>query len=253
MKKILISYGNEPYYKSLDLLEKTALEIGKVDQFIRYTRKWIEKSDFYTKSKRNRYILDQPRGNGLWLYKSFLILETFKNHTKEGDIVLYIDAGIKVVDSLNPLYKITQRDPNNGRMVFRLPIIGVPSHKARMWTKRDCFILTGCDEQKYWDADMVNGALSLWKKTDENIKFLNEWLNYLKDPRIITDDENMCGKPNFLEFRAHRHDQSVLSLLAKKYEFEVYRDPTQYGNEELDQFENSPYGQLFHHHRNFLH
>jgi hypothetical protein len=251
MKKILISYGNKPYYKSLDLLEQTSLDIGKIDQFIRYTREWLEITDFYIKSKRNQYILNKPRGNGYWMWKPYIILETFKD-LKEDNIVLYSDAGIKVIDNLNPLYKITSEGSNNGRMVFKIPIVGVPSHKAKMWTKRDCFILMNCDEQKYWDADMINGALSLWKKTKENIEFLNEWLEYLRDPRVITDDLNICGKSNFIEFREHRHDQSVLSLLTKKYEFEVYRDPTQWGNEEIKLFSNSPYGQLFCHHRKRL-
>jgi len=251
MKKVLISYGNEPYYKSLDLLKKTALEIGEVDEVYIYTREWLEKTDFYTKSKRNKYILDQPRGNGLWLYKPFLILETFKT-LEECDIVLYSDAGIEVISSINLLYNITQRDPSNSRMVFKLPSVDI-THKAKMWTKRDCFVLTESDTQEYWEADMVNGALSLWKKTDENIEFLNEWLNYLKDPRIISDEPNLCGKPNFMEFKAHRHDQSVLSLLAKRYNFELYRDPTQWGNEEIKLFSNSPYRQLFRHHRNFRH
>ena len=251
MKKVLCTYGTLDYTKSLNLLEQTAYDIGEVDKVYIYTREWLENSDFYTKSKRNKYILDQPPGGGYWLYKIPVILETFSK-IENDSIVLYSDAGLKVISSINPLYKILLNDPEKIRMVFKLPDIGT-QHRARMWTKRDCFILTNCDEEKYWNTNMVNGALSLWKKTDENIEFLNEWLNYLRDPRIITDSENICGKPNFLEFRGHRHDQSVLSLLAKKYEFEVYRDPTQYGNEELDQFENSPYGQLFHHHRNFLH
>jgi len=30
MKKAHISFGNQDYYKSLDLLEKTSLEVGKI-------------------------------------------------------------------------------------------------------------------------------------------------------------------------------------------------------------------------------
>ena len=35
MKNILISYGNNLYKKSIDLLEKTYKEIGKDDEFFR--------------------------------------------------------------------------------------------------------------------------------------------------------------------------------------------------------------------------
>jgi len=247
MKKIHISYANEKYKKSLALLEETSLNLGKPDEFIKYTRKWLETTDFY---RKNRYILDKPRGNGVWLWKPYIILETF-NSLEDGDVVLYSDAGIKVIGNLNQLFEIAQKGPNDGKILFKLPAVGVPHHLAKTWTKRDTFVLMGCDSEKYWNANMSNGAVSLWRKSDKNIEFLKEWQKYLKDPRIVTDDPNMAGKPNFMEFKDHRHDQSVLSLLAIKYNFEMFRDPTQFGNEELDQFSNSPYPQLFNHHRNF--
>ena len=252
MKKILISYANDLYRKSQLLLSDTAINIGKVDDSIMYDDKWLKTTDFYTKSKRNQYILNKPRGNGFFMWKPYIILDAF-NNLQEDDVVIYVDAGLRVIGNLNPLFQVAQKGSKVGRVIFKLPAVGVPHHLAKTWTKRDCFILMDCDSEEYWNTDMTNGAVSLWKKTPENIAFLEEWLQYLKDPRIITDDDNICGKPNFLEFRGHRHDQSVLSLLAKKYDFELFRDPTQYGNEELEDFNNSPYPQLFHHHRNFKH
>ena len=252
MKKILISYANQKYAKSQQYLSDTALNVGKVDDSIMYNNEWLKTTDFYKNSRRNQYILNKPRGAGFWMWKPVIILDAF-DKLEEDDIVLYSDAGLNVIGNLNSLFKVAQSDPNGGRVIFKLPAVGVPHHLAKTWTKRDCFVLMGCDEEKYWNANMSNGAVSLWKKTDENIAFLKEWLEYLKDPRIITDDPNMCGKPNFLEFRDHRHDQSVLSLLVKKYNLKLYRDPTQYGEKEKELFNNSPYSQLFHHHRNFKH
>jgi hypothetical protein len=60
---------------------------------------------------------------------------------------------------------------------------------------------------------------------------------------------NICGQQNSLEFKDHRHDQSILSLLVKKYNIEIFRDPTQWGNSEKELFKNSSYDQLFFHHR----
>jgi len=249
MKKVHISFADVSHYKSLELLKKTSLEIGGVDEFLAYNDIWIKTTDFW---KKNQMILSNPRGYGYWIWKPFIILETFKN-LEDGDIVLYSDAGLKVIGNLDPLFEVAQNDPNGGKILFKLPAVGVPHHKAKTWTKRDCFVLTGCDFPGYWEADMGNGALSLWKKTEKNIEFLNEWLRYLRDPRIVTDDANMTGKANFLEFRDHRHDQSVLTILSIKYGLDLFRDPTQYGNEEINLFSNSPYPQLFHHHRNFKH
>jgi len=249
MKKVHISFANEEYYKSLKLLEETSVNVGKIDQFIGYTEEWLKTTEFW---KKNQFILSQKRGCGYWSWKSFIILETFKN-LEEGDIVLYSDAGLKVIGNLNTLFKVIQNHPNNGKMIFKVPAVGVPNHLAKTWTKRDCFVLMNADEPKYWNADITNGAISLWEKNDKNIEFLNEWQKYMRDTRIVTDDPNMCGKPNFSEFRDHRHDQSVLTILCTKYNLELFRDPTQWGNEEIDKFSNSPYEQLFHHHRNFKH
>jgi hypothetical protein len=248
MKKIYVSYGNEEYYKSLDLLEQTAYDIGKVDHFYKYTREWLKTTDFFQK---NKYILSIKRGNGVWIWKPYIILKTFE-HLDEGDVVLYSDAGIKVIDNLDSLFKITQDNSNASRMIFKVPWVGA-NHIAKIYTKRDCFVLMNADEPKYWNAPITNGAISLWTKNSNNISLLNEWQNYLRDTRIVTDDPNMCGKPNFMEFKDHRHDQSALTILCVKYNIELFRDPTQWGNDEKNLFTNSPYGQLFHHHRNFKH
>ena len=34
---------------------------------------------------------------------------------------------------------------------------------------------------------------------------------------VITDDANTCSFPNYKEFKDHRHDQAILSILIKKY------------------------------------
>ena len=226
MKKIICSYGNEPYYKQLDLLEKSAYQTGKIDKFYKYTRKWLETTEFY---KKNQYILDKPRGSGNWLWKTKIILDTF-DLIDTDDIVMYSDAAIEIIGDLQPLYDITSK---SNRMVFTIP----GNHLNKVWTKKDCFVLTGCDKPEYHNSYQVNGAISLWKKTLENIDFLLEWQKLMRDPRIITDDPNFCGQ-NYPEFRDHRHDQSILSLLSIKYKFEQYRDPTQYGNEDLLKFTN---------------
>lgn len=241
MKKVHISYGNEQYYKSLDVLKQTSLEVGKVDEVICYKESDLKLTEFW---RKNSFILNQPRGAGYWIWKPYIILQTLEQ-LNEGDVVLYTDGGMSVIDNLNPLFNITLESSKYGRMLFQIP----GGHINKTFTKRDCFILMGCDEKKYYDGNLTNGAISLWKKTPENIEYLKEYLRYLRDPRIVTDAPNMMG-PNLIEFKDHRHDQSVLSLMSIKYNLELYRDPTQWGEEDRPKFPNSPYPQLFNHHRN---
>ena len=49
--------------------------------------------------------------------------------------------------------------------------------------------------------------------------FVSEWLTYAQDARAITDDDNVLGSNNYPDFREHRHDQAIMSLLVKKWNF----------------------------------
>ena len=87
----------------------------------------------------------------------------------------------------------------------------------RQYTKRDAFILLGVDSPFYSETGQFNAAFQIYKKTRFTEAFLEEYLYYSQDRRIITDDPNKLGKENYNEFKDHRHDQSILSLLTKKY------------------------------------
>ena len=128
-------------------------------------------------------------------------------------------------------------------IVFELPYI------ERVWTKRDAFILMDCDNPKYSESKQRLNSFSLWKKSRYTIDFINEFLYYAQDERLITDLENQCGYPNYPGFKEHRYDQSIFSLLTKKYDLEVYRDPSQLGNSVKQFYPNSNYEQLIIHTR----
>jgi len=240
MRKIVTSYATERYYQAIDSLERTAVRIGKADLFIKYKYDDVKDSKFF---QENKHIISRC-GNKIceaqyWIWKPFIILEAMKS-CDDGDIVLYIDAGMIVVDDLDPLFEIAKNNKDNRILFSASKIYG--RHLNLEYTKRDCFILMGCDEPQYWNTRMLNASMSVWMKTQTNISFLSEWREYVSDSRIVTDDPNTCGQPNFQDFREHRFDQSVLSLLSVKYNSEIYRDPSQYSVNE--NYENSPYKQL---------
>ena len=240
MKKVHVAFANDKFTKSLDILEETSLRIGNVDQFIRYKPFDLQADRFWQENQR---ILSQPLGAGYWIWKPFIILQTMK-HLDDGDIVLYTDAGMKVLDSLDPLFEITKTSKDNRMLFAETWFYGTHLHSE--YTKRDCFILMGMDDPRYYKERVLNAAFHLWMKTQKNIDFLTEWQMYLKDSRIVTYEPNTCGQPNLPDYIDHRHDQAVLSLLSLKYGRELYREPTQFTLNE--KFENSPYGQLFDHH-----
>jgi len=248
--KYITSYCTPEYYESINILERSSVEIGMIDKFVKYTYDDLKESAFFIE---NKGIMSRPVNGDVtwwgkirrihyWIWKPYIILETMKR-CNDGDIVLYLDAGMKVVNKLNPLFEITQTDKNKS-MIFAVSKTPQALHYHSMFTKRDCFILMGLDSPFYWNTRCVNAAISVWMKTDENIAFLNEWQLYMTDSRIVTDDDNTCGQPHLPDFSYHLFDQSVFSLLCPKYHREVYRDPSQYSINEKGNFPNSPYDQL---------
>ena len=88
-----------------------------------------------------------------------------------------------------------------------------------------------CDSEVYWSATQLTAAHALFKNTARSRSFVDEWLNHCATERILTDQPNALGRANLPGFIEHRHDQSVLSLLALKRGIETFRDPSQFGNE----------------------
>ena len=263
MRVLLTNLSNKLYEQSRFMLNDSALKHG-IKEIKSFDFEDLKAFPFYEENKK---ILQAPKGIGYWLWKPFIILQAMKE-ISDGDIIVYSDCGIEIIEKIDPLISICkEKQPvllfANGNL------------KNKFWTKRDCFVLLNCDSKKYWNGIQADAAFSLFRKSNESIQFLNEWLTYSCDERILTSQPNVCGKKNFFGFKEHRWDQSVLSLLAIKYQLELFRVPTQFGNHYkapeyriegefncLNQvvqkqvnfysptpYTNSPYFQLLNHHR----
>ena len=103
-----------------------------------------------------------------------------------------------------------------------------------------------CDLPEYHKASQVDGAYVLIQKNEQSMHFVRQYFEYCTDRRIITDEPNTLGQ-NLPQFIDHRHDQSVLSLLAHKYKIPLHTQPSEVGNSV--RLSTHPYGQLFQHHR----
>ena len=73
-------------------------------------------------------------------------------------------------------------------------------------------------------------------------------MDFAQDSKIITDEPS--SNKNYDSFKDHRHDQSIWSLLCKKYNIEPHRLISQHGDHLVNDFPNDRYGQITLHHRN---
>ena len=190
-------------------------------------------------------VLKARRGAGYWLWKSYILLKNLIEHMNEGDIVMYHDAGAYFIRSAGPLLKLCEHS-KDGIIVFSLLRI------EHTWTKQDAFIIMNMSFPEAADTPQRLAGFVVLRKCCTSIQFVMEWLAYLSDIRIASDNPNTLGIPNSKSFVAHRHDQSVLSLLSKKWGLVAFRDPSQYGNREYTvsrKYSSGPYEQIIMHDR----
>ena len=236
MKKYHISYAAGRYLKAQEYCSNSAKHFG-FDEVFSFGTKDIDREFI----QNNIKILQQPRGAGYWIWKPYFIQKTLEK-MQEGDLLVYSDSGSYYQSSPQPLIDLIQKE-EKGVLSFELKGL-----LEKEYTKRDAFVLMGLDSPEYCESSQREATFVWMIKNDFTMALAKEYLEYAQDERIITDlpSEN----PNYPEFKDHRHDQSIWSLLCKKYEIPAHRLISQHGAHLVPDFPEDTYGQIAMHHRN---
>ena len=199
----VVNYADKNFNDARRLNTKTAYRHG-ADRVFEFYPTDID-NEFY---KKNKYILNQKRGNGCWLWKPYFVNKVL-NGCEDGDWVIYSDAGLYFRRNIHKFINEAEKEGTD-------LITQNTKFLERQYTKRIVFIKLGMDLPEYTDSIQRNGIIAV-KKTAENVRLVGEWLLYCQDPDIMTESEAEKDYPNYPDFVAGREDQSVLSLLCKKY------------------------------------
>jgi hypothetical protein len=201
----LVNFANKEFRNKQKWNTFSAKVFGDFDKVLEYSFNDIENEILKANKKSLKY---KEKGAGNYFWKPYIINKAL-DKVKEGDYLMYADSGSFFLKSILPLVK-HMKTKRKSILCFTLPLI------EKQWTKRDAFLLMDCDIEAYINSPQVMGGFILMKKNKESTNFLADYQKYCFDSRILSDDENILGKPNYPEFIEHRHDQSVLSLLSKK-------------------------------------
>lgn len=200
----IITFANNNYIRPRKLLVSKIKDMNFECSLISYGKKDLD-SEFREKHKS---LLSLKRGYGYWIWKPYLILKTLLQ-SNENDIIIYIDS----TDVPSPIFfdSVITHFENNDILLINT------GHLHDEYTKRDCFILMNCDDEKYHNQIQLEAGILAVRKTEFNIKLLREWLKYCSNIFVVTDLPNSKGFPNYKGFKEHRHDQSILTNLSIKY------------------------------------
>ena len=235
--KLLVNFATSNFLKAQQFNSKTAVQVGGFDKVFCTNPSLIDAQFRF----EHKSILNQLRGAGYWLWKPYFILKAF-NQLSDGDLLMYTDSASHFIHSAAPLLELPK---NFGQDIipFELELT------ERAWTKRDAFVYMNANEQDLDQSEQFLASFIVIRKSAFSLQFIEQYLHYCSNPNILTDLENTCGLPNYPDFVTHRHDQSVFSLLCKKYGLQGFRDPSQWGNSRTAQYSNSDYPQILEHTR----
>lgn len=239
MKKHLITFADKKFQKAQSFCLKEAKKFSIFDTLESYGPPDID-SKFYT---TNQGILSQERGAGYWLWKPYFIKEKL-NQINNGDLVMYCDSATFFRSTPYPLCNLTEIY-NTDIICFELE----PDKIERFYTKKHCFELLNCKDAKFTDTPQRLASYIIIKKSPESLDFIDVLLRHCQEKDLITDDLPANCIENYSGFIDHRHDQSIFSLLTKKYNIKPFRDPSQWGNPLKQNYDNSEYDQIIEHTR----
>ena len=141
---------------------------------------------------------------------------------EDNDVLVYADAGcvLNIQGKPRLLEYIQLANHDSGIVSFQM------SHLEQEWTKMDVIIeLNG---QDVLSTGQISATSFIIRKCANSIKCVDFWYNICCKYNLINDSPSTI--PNHPSFREHRHDQSIWSIIHKKYGCVLLSDETWYSN-----------------------
>jgi hypothetical protein len=207
-KKVFITFGGgaQNYYDAGNRLVNQVKKLNLFDESKLYTDIDL-KNDKYFWNKHSNFIENNKKGYGFWMWKSYLIKKEMDNMV-DGDILLYLDAGCEVDYRKKELFK------DYFNYVKQDYIIGSQlQHQEKTWTKMD--LIKYLNMEDYLNTGQREGGINMFYVNDKTRMLVNEWYKISSMYNLIDGSKSISK--NDPSFKEHRHDQSIFSLLTKKY------------------------------------
>lgn len=244
MKTYFLTYGDNGFYLSKKHLVYLAESSGLFDEVVSLGPQDLDQR--FRKKYKN--ILNKSRGGGFWIWK-YEIIKNLINQINKNDIVVYCDAGA----SLNCSEKAVKRFNDY------IEILKEPSISQLRMKCENHFIEKNYTNKKlfeYFDLDLnseianttqLQAGHQFYKKSDETLNYFQEYQNLIDfDVNLITD--HYSSEVQIEGFVEHRHDQSIFSLLSKKYSSHVIDNETEFRNRPNEQYDFPFLSIRSHHH-----
>lgn len=168
------------------------------------------------------WVQNNPKGYGYWSWKTCILKKMVNDYhhkyPNQNVTLTYLDAGCGINRKAYPrLKQYIQMVQTHGGLTFEL---GGLTNKA--WCKANTLQLIN---PLLADASQLVGGIVMFDVHSEKARdAIDKWKHFvhLDNGKFVMDPSPL--EPQCPEFQAHRHDQSIWSLIARDYNFKIIPD-----------------------------
>ena len=214
-----VSFATNKYAKTLERIRQQAIDMGVFKEVICLSEKDIEQ-EFW--QKHEEFIENNPRGHGCWIWKPKIVQIIF-NRLPVGSIMFYCDAGSTLfkegIERFQEYIAIT-RNSKYDNLSFQMDIPEI------LYTRKS--ILDAFEYKNVMSGQLLGGIFFL-KKSPFTQNLVDLWCKYSEQYDLIgdVDEEHMSQESE--DFIENRNDQSIFSVLRKRFGTTAIRDETYFG------------------------
>ena len=204
---ITFGAGSENYKEAGLRLCKQAKNINLFSRILFFDDNYLKNDEEFWK-RHSEFIENNKKGYGYWLWKPYIIKKTIDS-LNDGDILMYLDSGCEInTQKRNEMIKYFN-------IVKTEYIISSFTYIEKYWAKMDLIKHLNVNVPEYLDTPQRQAGALLLYVCPKIRSLVNEWYETACNYNLIDDSPSI--EINVPGFGEHRHDQSIFSLLTKKY------------------------------------
>ena len=233
--KYFITYGNKTFKNAKIRIEQEAIDTNFFDKIFIYGPEFINNQfcSIFNYLSTN-FFFDNMKGGGFWLWKPYFI-KVVLDSIDEGNILVYCDSGCTIS-------KYGEERFNHYIYMLKKSEFGIISFQMthlpeNNWTKKEVFDFFKLDPySEIGKSGQYMATIIIIMKKKHSIDLVNKWFELASNNHNLFTDYTLESKENNIEhflknsqineFKDHRHDQSILSILRKIYGSIIIHDET---------------------------
>lgn len=236
-RKWFITFGgpSENYHNAVKRISQEANGFDVFDEIIGYTEQDLM-SDHSFWGKHKHFIQSNAgRGYGCWLWKSYVTKKTL-DRMNDNDILVYADAGCFMNKDgkarLLEYFDMLNTNESIGNISFQM------DHLEELFTKMDILDYYDAKDDTIMKTGQIVGGVFVLRKCQHTIELIDKWYDGCCQYHLIDDSPGRL--PNVPSYNVARNDQSIFSVVRKKYGTIYLPDETWFGPRWNDDGKNYP-------------